>query len=76
MKLTAEQKQLLHGCVDLSLRVNNNTGIKSFVDILINREQVVITVTEFELRDFIEEFKFRNKDLQQAKDYLTELLEE
>ena len=51
MKLTAEQKQLFHECVDLAL------------DILIEIENIP-TPDGFDY-----------KELQQAKDYLTELLE-
>ena len=100
MKLTAEQKQLFHECVDLALEVTLNTrhsvdiSMGSFnVNELINSKRKVETccynlfikvdfnegIPMFEPNGAVFLFSIIDNssdisDLQQAKDYLTELL--
>ena len=74
MKLTAEQKQLFHECVDLALEVNEKEDVPFSVNFGVNEYGILsFRVYDKKLNNFT--ISWYTNQLQQAKDYLTELLE-
>lgn len=80
MKLTAEQKQLLHECVDLAWEVANNTNY--LIDMSFSEEELRIDIgseteiTEGEGLAFLILYdgnELLADDLRAAKDYLTKI---
>ena len=80
MKLTAEQKQLFHECVDLGLELTEHNKCAEVATFIDNDDDELINIHN--LADLGDGFSsgavkcFTVDQLQEAKEYLTELLEE
>ena len=78
MKLTAEQKQLLHECIDLGLELTEHNKCAEVAIFIDNDEDPLVNVHD--LKGIGDGFAsgavkcFTVDQLQQAKDYSTELL--
>ena len=75
MKLTAEQKQLFRDCVDLALAVNEKEDVPFSVNFGVNEYGILsFRVYDKKLDNFTN--SWYTHQLQQAKDYLTKIMEE